>query len=346
MKYIIEGVLMTTILLFGIFGNSISIYILRNEEVKLQPIFVEVLCCLSVFDNLFLLGAFLLYSLPQLFTSYAQYAFHFLAPYLYPVTNTFLTGSSYMTVVVALNRYLLGKGGSSEQQTKLNCNGYHQAGLVFLLATSVNVPRWFEFSCCKYTSYISNKTDTDFDNTSTSNITQVQMVVNPIRNSYEYIRDYTLIASNILTLFIPMLFMVIFSGLAYRDMQKSPVIVNRDKYGCDELKEENRSRSLTLIMIGIIVLFIICRIGELGISIYELNMILLEGKRSPFPQYIKNIISINSFLVVCNSSLNFIIYYNDVLFRKCFLKCYQIFRENLVSKQRRTVSVNSSDQLT
>ena len=346
MKYIIEGILMTTILLFGIFGNSISIYILRNEEVKLQPVFVEVLCCLSVFDNLFLLGAFLLYSLPQLITSYAQYAFHFLAPYLYPVTNTFLTGSSYMTVTVALNRYLLGKGGSSKQRKTFNCNGYLQAGLVFLLATSANVPRWFEFSCCKYTSYISNNTDTDFDKTSTSNIIQVQMVVNPIRNSYEYIRDYTLISSNILTLFIPMLLMVIFSGLAYRDLQKSPVLTNRDKYGCDELQEENRSRSLTLMMIGIILLFIICRIGELGISIYELNMILLEGKRSPFPQYISTIISINSFLVVCNSSLNFMIYYKDMLFRKCFLKLYQVFRANFMSKQIRTVSVNSGDQFT
>ena len=65
-KYVVEGILMPTVTLFGLLGNSLSIYILHNKEVKLKRDFVEVLCSMSAYDNLFLIGAFFLFSLPQL----------------------------------------------------------------------------------------------------------------------------------------------------------------------------------------------------------------------------------------------------------------------------------------
>ena len=65
-KYVVEGILMTIVALFGLLGNTLSIYILHHREVKLKQDFVEVLCSMSAYDNLFLIGAFILYSLPQL----------------------------------------------------------------------------------------------------------------------------------------------------------------------------------------------------------------------------------------------------------------------------------------
>ena len=65
--------------------------------------------------------------------------------------------------------------------------------------------------------------------------------------------------------------------------------------------EEKRNNSLTFMLIGIIILFIVCRIGELGISIFELVMIIREGSRKAFPDYIRAIISINTLLLVCSS---------------------------------------------
>ena len=65
-KFVVEGILMPTVTLFGLLGNSLSIYILHNKDVKLKRDFVEVLCSMSAYDNLFLIGAFFLFSLPQL----------------------------------------------------------------------------------------------------------------------------------------------------------------------------------------------------------------------------------------------------------------------------------------
>ena len=65
-QFVVEGVFMTIFSLFGLLGNSLSIYVLHHKEVKLKKDFVEVLCSMSAYDNLFLLAALVLFSLPQL----------------------------------------------------------------------------------------------------------------------------------------------------------------------------------------------------------------------------------------------------------------------------------------
>ena len=65
-QFMVEGLLMPLVALFGLVGNSLSIYILNNKEVKMKRDFVEVLCSMSAYDNLFLLCAVVLFSLPQL----------------------------------------------------------------------------------------------------------------------------------------------------------------------------------------------------------------------------------------------------------------------------------------
>ena len=65
-QYVVEGILMLLVALFGLVGNFLSIYILNNKEVKMKKDFVEVLCSMSAYDNLFLICAVVLFSLPQL----------------------------------------------------------------------------------------------------------------------------------------------------------------------------------------------------------------------------------------------------------------------------------------
>ena len=321
---------MTIILIYGLVGNSLSIYILRRKEVRLQPIFVEVLCSLSLFDNLFLIGAFLLFSLPQLCVSYASYDFQLIAPYLYPMTNTLLTCSSYMTVVVALNRYILVKQLNQQSTKKFVVNGYFQALIALLAAICVNIPRWFEFSCCQSQTSTSNIKSDQTDDATSINVTKIYSVINPIRDQYEYIRDYTLISSNFLTLLLPMILMSIFSGLVYVEMKKTTSHSLDDR---ERSEQKKRNDGLTFMLIGIIILFITCRIGELGVSIFELVMVIRQGSRQSFPNYIRAIISINTLFLVCNSSFNFIIYNRDILFRKCFLRLYKIMGATIAKRK-------------
>ena len=81
-----------------------------------------------------------------------------------------------------------------------------------------------------------------------------------------------------------------------------------------ERARRRRNRNITLVLVGIVVLFLVCHMGEVAISIYELADVL-DGERSPFPQWASNTVIVNHLLIVMNSSLNFVIYCKDVVFR-------------------------------
>ena len=74
---------------------------------------------------------------------------------------------------------------------------------------------------------------------------------------------------------------------------------------------------------GIIVLFVLCHMGEMIVSCYEIRQRLAQteeeeeegggssgssGSDLDFPQWVRNLIVINHILIVANSSLNFAIY--------------------------------------
>ena len=95
-----------------------------------------------------------------------------------------------------------------------------------------------------------------------------------------------------------------------------------------------RNQTITLVLIGIIVLFLICHIGEVAISIYELAD-LLDGERTAFPVWANTVVIVNHLLIVMNSSLNFVIYCKDVVFRweiwkdfSYFPCCCDVFAKN------------------
>lgn len=247
---------------------------------------------------------------------------------MYPITNTLMTCSSYMTVAVAINRYL-DIVSTNKTIPRLN-NGYMQALIVLLAASAVNAPRWLEFSCCRITHVTQNVTNNETGEFVLKNISSnAQLIINPIRNDYQYIRDYTLISYNFLTLLLPMILMSISSVLIYHEMSKSTRALSGSAFSdAQEAARRRRNRSVTLMLFGIIVLFIICRIGEFAISIYELIMMLRNGERQDFPEYIRAIVNINNLLCVCNSSLNFAIYCKDVMFRRCLMLLYHALRGN------------------
>ena len=75
-----------------------------------------------------------------------------------------------------------------------------------------------------------------------------------------------------------------------------------------------RNRSITLVLVGIIVLFLVCHTGEVAVTIYELYDVL-DGERGEFPDWASTLLQINHLLIVMNSSLNFVIYCKDMVFR-------------------------------
>ena len=65
-KYYVEGIVIPLISFVGFVANSITIMVLRHRDVKLKKSLVDILSGLAVFDNLFLLSIFPMFSLPAL----------------------------------------------------------------------------------------------------------------------------------------------------------------------------------------------------------------------------------------------------------------------------------------
>ena len=136
-----------------------------------------------------------------------------------------------------------------------------------------------------------------------------------IDEQYQYYHNYyihlyyLLVIQNLTDLNI---FIFSSSYLIYRKMRSSSANVSFST--SQERARRRRNRNITLVLIGIIFLFLVCHIGEVAISIYEL-VGLLDEERKPFPKWANNIVIVNHLLIVINSSLNFVIYCKDVVFR-------------------------------
>ena len=325
--FIVEGFLMPAVTLFGLVCNSLTLYILNDKDVKLKREFVQCLCSLTIFDNFFLLSALFLFSIPNLSEDFKNFHFAHIAPYLLPITNTLMTCSCYMTVAVSVNRCIGTINSTPSGSFPRIKNGYIQAIIVLFVSTLVNAPRWFEFSCCKYNTEMINVTDETSGNIIEENVTiAILPIINDIRDKYEYVLYYTVITSNVLTLLLPMILLSISAVLIFREMARTANLTAGLLSDAEETSRRRRYQSVTFMLIGIIILFIFCRVGELLISIYELVMLILNGRRESFPASVRMIIIFNHFLLVCNSSLNFAIYCKDVFFRQCLRKLYHAIR--------------------
>ncbi len=83
----------------------------------------------------------------------------FQVPFLYPLTNTFMTASIYMTVAVAVNRYADVAGSPGSMPCRVS-SGLNQAIIVFAAAAAFNLPRWFEIAW-SYEYQVSSSTSAD-----------------------------------------------------------------------------------------------------------------------------------------------------------------------------------------
>ena len=107
--------------------------------VKLKRDFTEVLVSLATYDNLTLICIFFLFSMKELSVFYESNIYYYISPYLFPLTITFMTCSSYMTAAVAVNRFM--DVISADMRCQRPISGYSQAVIVLLCATVVNIPR-------------------------------------------------------------------------------------------------------------------------------------------------------------------------------------------------------------
>lgn len=107
LRLIGEGVLSTIFIVFGLFGNSVAVYLISKKKLDLQPYLRKLMIALSTYDSLFLISAFFLISLPMLSPSYDYNLKNLLTPLiLTPLCQISLTGSVYTILAINMERYI------------------------------------------------------------------------------------------------------------------------------------------------------------------------------------------------------------------------------------------------
>ncbi|XP_023320604.1 FMRFamide receptor-like [Eurytemora carolleeae] len=102
--YLVEGVLMTGIGVCGIILNVLSVCFFIRQ--RTQRLFHRLLMQLAVTDTLYLLFSLLSFSLPLLYTEFAETLYKYTLPYTLPLAQTTMVMSVYLTISLTLERYI------------------------------------------------------------------------------------------------------------------------------------------------------------------------------------------------------------------------------------------------
>ena len=144
----VEGVLQTIFAVLGIFGNIIASIIITRKDMRNS--FNLLLVSLACFDSSYLVGS-ILESVRKCFDQSLTSEVHIiLFPYfLYPANQIAITGSIFMTVAIAWERYIAVHYPLDYNQAMNNSNAIRKrlmkyVGPVLLLSILFNLGKFFE----------------------------------------------------------------------------------------------------------------------------------------------------------------------------------------------------------
>ena len=204
-----------------------------------------------------------------------------------------------MTAIVAVNRCLDIKMLRRDMPPSMRCffnSGTAQALTVFFFMTISLLPHWFEFTIVNHS------------------INDVTIKHTSLRDSEPFKHIYLGILSPICLLLIPLTMMVISTILMLRQLWADTASLSSTVI---QKEQEKRNRSISIMLIGIIILFVICHLPTSILSLYQ-----HAAHKGSEAHWVKYVNVMKHTLAVTNSSLNFAVYCKDNLFRWCAKKIY------------------------
>ena len=335
----LEGVGTMIVGSLGIFFNTAAIYILLVKELVVIP-FNNLVVSLAIVDNMFLLiSAF--YHIPTAFELEIRSTYLYqelLASFLYPAIHITMYCSTYMTVVLALDRY-----NSVSQPSKYNSATRTTHPTIYvlryiipvtLLSVVFNVPKYFDLEIKQQ----ANIPEMNNSNMITPTISPTYTLAQTgLRKNQEYVFWYVNVANFAVTCFIPFTCLIYLNGNIYRrrknflqrQMQTRKSAATGGKV-CDKLSTISVSSHTqqTIILHAIVVVCLVCHSLRIVLNIEEwVNM--KDVQRGCYSFWTSMAQTVGHLLLQINSSANFFIYcvlnktFNKVLMKKLhpLLKC-------------------------
>lgn len=214
----VEGVLQTTFAILGIIGNIVASLIITRKEMRNS--FNLLLVSLACFDSTYLFGS-ILESFRKNFHMTSQ-AHIVLFPYLlYPLNQMAISGSIFMTVAIAWERYIAVHYPLDYNQAMNDSHAIRRrlvkyVGPVFVLAFAFNIVKFFEAKVGyrKVSLMGNNSTETEKEEEFIAELEVADLRTHPAYSAYH--NWSRLIVLGI----IPVTLLVFFNTKIYRDIEE------------------------------------------------------------------------------------------------------------------------------
>ncbi|KAK9310692.1 hypothetical protein QLX08_000020 [Tetragonisca angustula] len=252
--FIIYGVLVNLVGIFGIFGNAISMIILSRPQMKSSINYL--LIGLARCDTILIVISILIYGLPAIYAytgllfDYKFIVYPKTVRFLYPLSCIAQIATVYLTLTVTLERYI---AVCHPLRARSFCT-YGRARLAVLIIVIFsfvyNLPKFWE---------VDYYTETHWK----YNVTIYCLYAADLRNNYLYVTIYVHWMYFFICYLFPFLALVIFNAAIYQRVRKA----NRDLQQLS--RHQRREIGLATMLLCVVVVFLICNILPLASNIHE-----------------------------------------------------------------------------
>ncbi|KAK2159790.1 hypothetical protein LSH36_146g05015 [Paralvinella palmiformis] len=280
-QLILYGIVMGALCVVGFVGNTISFLVLQKD--RSTPVASFLLQSLAVADNIFLLLWLINYSVKYIvrFLEYSSTTWIYLLVHAFPIMYMAQTQTIWLTVVIALNRFMaVCMPYRAPHLCNIN-NVYKEVSLVTVFSIAYNVPRFFELAV-------------NADDNSTL-WRRTEMGSNPL---------YQLVYSDALyylfSFILPLLILTVVNTrviVVYNATRQ-----RRQRMTSSVRRHTDNENNITLVMIMVVLIFMICQAPA------RVVQLVWGYKYAHCDDFRFYLIHISNTLEVLNSSVNFLIY--------------------------------------
>lgn len=153
-----EGIVSLVVAVFGLLGNLVSIWVLSVEELR-KFAFNRLLLALAMIDCMFIIPGMVIYT-EKAFSWQADWYHRIFPVFLYPFSEIALCSSIYMTVAIAVERYI-GLCRPFQRLSGRPCSAKAYVTPVVLIALILNIPKFLESETIFKTDKATNTTTTN-----------------------------------------------------------------------------------------------------------------------------------------------------------------------------------------
>lgn len=309
-NFIIQGVAMPVVMVFGLVGNILSILVLRSPGIDMKVTFREVLMMLAIFDCFFITTASISFSLPQLSSYWKVWIHPHIFPWLLPVIQTSLSGFIWSTVSVTVERYV-SVVHPRHWFTSLSSAIYVVPVVIFTLIW--NIPHFTELNTCYK---MMNMTMVSINGSMNTTLVPVpRLCPSSLRTNLSYTRDYIFIANFLGMALIPFALLAIINFKLFRTIKASTLRCPKTN------RRQKRNQKIASLLILLVAVFGCCNMVRIITNFYEVCHIAIYGRRGGrWPVWCDLITFLSHLLLILNSSSNIVIYcWKDQKFRTTLL---------------------------